>query len=184
MRGYRTSGARLLLLLLFATIIAISFAIAKDSFKVFLVVEGLFLALAFLAWAKGEIHFEGTSIVQTSFFFLKTSRPISTIRRVRLDREVDNFGMPTTYVTIEFVDGGKFVLFDLSDSALREVATKIAATLPDVIDPTVKTHLDVAKSGNASRKVLRPGDRFLFISALILALLFISWLLLQRYWIS
>jgi len=184
MRSYRTSGARLMILLLFGTIIAMLFAIAKDSLKVLLAVEGLFLVLAFLAWAKAEIHFEGTSIVQSSFFLLRTSRPISTIRRMRFDREEDNFGMPTTYVTIEFLDGGKFVLFDLSDSALREIATRISAILPDVIDPTVRAHLDVATSGKASRTVLRPGDPFLFISAFILALLFISWWLFQRYWIS
>jgi hypothetical protein len=185
MKGYRTSGLRLFILLLFGTVISILLAIGKtNAARVFLGVDTIFLVMALAAWAYTEIRFEGDNIVRTAFFMFRRKQPISSIKRLSFGTDTDSFGGQTTYATIEFNRARPFVLFDFSKNDLREIVQRISATEPNAIDSTVRKHLDDADEGTGGGHALRLGDRFIFTAGAIVVFLAALWWLLQRYWMS
>ena len=181
MRTYRTSGLRIIILLIFGTLISFLFALGRSNLKVFLGVETIFVLMAFAAWAYKGIRFDDGSVVLTTFFFIKSIQPISAIKRIRFASDEAVFGGRTSYATLQFKDGGTFYLFNFSKADLREIVDRISKTVPDAIDPSIIKHL--SKELTASRATLRTGDRFLFLAGGAFVLLAILWWLLQRFWI-
>ena len=184
MKQYRTSGARLVILVVFGTIVALIMAFGKArTLEVFFGIEAVFLLMAFAAWAYTAIRFEGEDIVSTMFLVRSTKRPISTIKRIRFDIDEDNFGGRTTYAIIEFRDAKPFFLFDFSKADLREIAGRISSSMPNVIDPILSKYLAKETTNGNWRTALRPGDRFIFTSGALFVLIAALWWILQRFWI-
>src|SRR5258708_36412339 len=171
MKRYRTSGIRIFILLIVATIIAAALAFSKaNTLHVLFGIEAIFLLLAFAAWAYVEIHFDGSDIVRTSFFVISSRHQISAIKRVRFGSDQDSFGGRTTYATIEFTDAKPFLLFDFAKADLREITDRISAAAPNAIDTTISKHLNKEADSSGPKTLLRPGGRLLFVSCASVAL--------------
>jgi hypothetical protein len=124
---------------------------------------------------EDPIRLDGDGIVRIILFLFRSKHPISSIKRVRFDGETDSFGGPTTYVTIEFSNARPFLLFDFSKADLREIIERISATVPNVIDPDVRSHLNAKQAPKRWIDIFRPGDWFIFAGGAIFIIISIFW---------
>jgi len=185
MKTYRTSGPRIITLLIFGTIISLFLALGKSNLKVFVGVEAIFVLMAFAAWAYKGIRFDDGSVVLTTLFFTKKIQPILSIKRVSFASDEDSFGGRTSYAKLEFEDGDNFFLFDFSKTDLREIVERISKTVPDVIDLSIKQHLNKEQMDKRRWQAsLRTGDSFLFAAGGVFVLLAVFWWLLQKFWFT
>src|SRR6266478_4121451 len=135
MKIYRMSVTFVLSGLLVGAVIAILYSIAKPRpFVTFMTVEGFFALLALLSWASVGIFFEGENIVRRSFFVFDTRYPISHIRRVRFDSNEDSFGATNPFVTIEFKNGKRFLLFSFVTVDLYRIIDRIRSSASEAVD--------------------------------------------------
>ena len=151
---------------------------------VFVTVEGFFTFISCLSWASTQLHFEDDKIVRQSFFLFETKHLIRDIKKVRFDRNEDSFGgiMPT--VTIEFNNAKRIMLINFRRADINAILDRIKIDVPDIDEKdVVKKMAEDGKKRSNCRNAFRPGDAFIFGAGLIIAILFVVWWLLQKFWI-
>jgi len=178
---YRTSLSRIVSIVLIGVVIAFGVAIANPRpTGLFVGIAGAFLLIGVTAWGYTAVRFEGDNIVRIVFFFFRSRRALSSVRKVRFDTNVDSFGGRTSYMTIEFRNGGPFLLFDFTKSDLREIAERISSVAPDAIDPTLTAHLNEREALRDLRDVFRSINPVIFGGGTIFIIIAVLWWLLSR----
>jgi hypothetical protein len=147
--------------------------------------EAVVALFVIMAWASNTIVLEGGRIQRIQFFLKHTSHTLSDIGRVRFSTEVGLFPSPRS-VELVFSNGDVFTLASFQRSDIRHILERVRSIVPSAVEPSVDEYLGYDPSTN--RRVPTPfrfqsGDKFYLTSAVVLAGLFLAWLLIQHFFI-